>query len=210
MGGHIPFTDNYRDLGNEKGFQFEFVCERCGNGYRSEFVTNKRELGKGLLRGAGSLLGGRLAELSNAAETFDRSTNSPAKDKALEEAVEEISKEFHQCRGCGNWVCDPVCWNKEIGQCLNCSPSIAEELARAQASTQVEQMREKVKTVDYTADLDVTTRTKVTCPHCDAKVDGGKFCPACGQALAATTFCSNCGGSLKPGAKFCAECGQKT
>ena len=37
MAGFTPFTNNYRDLSDENGYQFEFVCDICGSGYRSEF-----------------------------------------------------------------------------------------------------------------------------------------------------------------------------
>ena len=33
----IEFTNNYQDLSTDRGFQWEFRCERCGNGYRSKF-----------------------------------------------------------------------------------------------------------------------------------------------------------------------------
>lgn len=33
----IPFTDDYQDRSSEYGYQFEFDCERCGNGYSSSF-----------------------------------------------------------------------------------------------------------------------------------------------------------------------------
>jgi len=39
MAGEIEFTTNYSDLSTDNGFQFEFRCERCGNGYRTEFDT---------------------------------------------------------------------------------------------------------------------------------------------------------------------------
>jgi double zinc ribbon protein len=211
MSSIIPFTDNYRDLSNERGYQFEFVCERCGNGYRSPFQTDKVAMGKGLLKGLGRLTGGKLAELGYASdEIVNRSTNSPAKDKALAAAVETIRDQFKQCRGCGNWVCTPVCWNHEVGQCLQCSPSVTDELSRAQAEAQVSQIREKVKDTDWTEDLDVTTRAIVQCPSCGASTEGGKFCGSCGASLNPVKHCTNCGGELKADAKFCAECGQKT
>lgn len=209
MGERVAFTDNIRDLSNHEGFQFEFVCERCGNGHRSAYVRDKKAMGRGLLRSAGSLLGGRAADLANAADNFqwDRGTNSPAKDAAMREAVQEVAGEFKQCRGCGDWVCIQVCWNHEIGQCLQCSPSVADELSRAQAAAQVEQMQEKAREVDWTKDLNMTQRAKVACPHCHASVDGGKFCPECGQALSSTRFCGDCGSKIEAGKKFCAECG---
>jgi hypothetical protein len=208
---NVAFTDNIRDLSNENGFQFEFVCERCGNGYRSEYDRNVTETGRGLLRAAGSLFGGRFSQLSGAAETlqYDRATNSPAKDKAMRSAVEAVKDEFKQCRGCGNWVCVQVCWNHEIGQCLVCSPSVAEEVSRAQAAAQVQQVWDKAKTVDWTEDIDIAERAKVTCPKCGAKIEGGKFCPDCGEKLTRVEFCTNCGTEMKEGTKFCGECGTK-
>jgi hypothetical protein len=194
------------------GYQFEFHCERCGNGYRSPFQPNRKEQGRGLLRAAGSIFGGRASELANAAEMwqYDRSTNSKGKDRALAVAVESVQDEFRQCRGCGDWVCVPVCWNDQVGQCLVCSPSVAEEVSRAQAAAQKDQIWEKAKTVDWTTDVDVTTRAVVTCPTCAAKVDGGKFCSSCGGKLATATFCGNCGSELRAGAMFCSECGTAT
>ena len=181
--GIIAFTDNVSDRSNEDGFQFEFYCERCGNGYRSPFVTNKMSMGRNLLRGAGQLFGGGVERLGYAADQLDRSTNSAAKDRALAAAVEAVRPEFRQCRGCGNWVCAQVCWNEEVGQCLVCSPSVVDEISKAQAAAQVEQIQEKARTVDWTKDLDIQNRAKVRCPSCSASVQGGKFCPECGERL---------------------------
>jgi hypothetical protein len=203
----VPFTDNIRDLSNEMGYQFEFVCERCGNGHRAPFVTDKIAKGKGLLRAAGSLTGGRLANLGYAADWIDRSTNSPAKDRALLQSMQTVEGQFRQCRGCGDWMCTAVCWNHEVGQCLTCSPSVADELSRAQAAAQVEQMHTQARDVDWTKDLDIQTRVQLQCPACQASLTGGKFCPECGHQLKAATECANCGTERAPGAKFCAECG---
>lgn len=211
MAGIVPFTDNFRDLSNYEGYQFEFVCERCGNGYRSPYVADAKEKGRGLLRSAGSLFGGKLQELSSAAETlnWDRGTNSKQKDKALAAAVDAVRDEFKQCRGCGNWVCVAVCWNHDIGQCLTCSPSVAEEISRAQAAAQVEQIQAAAREQDWTSSLDVAQRARLDCPSCGAKVDGGKFCPECGSSLAVEVTCEGCGTVQKAGAKFCSECGGK-
>ena len=37
MAEFIEFTDNYDDQSTDRGFQWEFHCQRCGNGYRSQF-----------------------------------------------------------------------------------------------------------------------------------------------------------------------------
>jgi hypothetical protein len=208
----VPFTDNVSDLSNYEGYQFEFRCERCGNGYRSAYQRDKLEMGRGVLRAVGSLFGGRAQDLSNAAGqwAYNRGTNSPAKDKALAEAVQEISPSFRQCRGCGDWMCADQCWNDEIGQCLRCSPSVAEEISRAQAEAQRRQIWDKAEQTDWTTGLDLATRAKLSCPSCGSKVDGGKFCSSCGSALALPTRCGGCGSSAnKAGAVFCADCGTR-
>jgi hypothetical protein len=208
----VPFTNNFHDLSNAEGYQFEFYCERCGNGYRSAFHRDKVEMGRGLLRSVGSLFGGVVEEVSRSAEQwrYDRATNSPAKDRALTAAVQEITPSFSQCRGCGDWMCKALCWNDEIGQCLRCSPIVAEEVARAQSAAQRDQIWQQAREQNWTADVDVATRAKLNCPSCGVKVDGGKFCSACGSPLAIPVACAGCGSKAnKPGAVFCSDCGSK-
>ena len=36
----LQSTRNYRDLSTETGFRFEFFCDRCGNGYQTEFQSS--------------------------------------------------------------------------------------------------------------------------------------------------------------------------
>jgi DNA-directed RNA polymerase subunit RPC12/RpoP len=107
-------------------------------------------------------------------------------------------------------MCAAQCWNEEIGQCLRCSPSVAEEISRAQAEAQRQQIWDKSREKDWTAELDLNTRAKVSCTSCGSKVDGGKFCSSCGSPLAVTTNCGGCGStSNKPGAVFCSDCGTR-
>jgi hypothetical protein len=205
---HYAFTDNVRDLSNNDGYQFEFYCERCGNGYRSPFVRDKAEIAQNVLRTVGNFFGGNAYRLGSLADYWDRGTNSAAKDKAMNEAVETVREEFRQCRGCGDWVCHQVCWNEQVGQCARCSPFVHEELSRAQAQAQIQQMQEQTRSVDWNQNLDVSTRTTVTCPHCSAKVDGGKFCSSCGQVFQQRQACPNCESTRNaPGAAFCSDCG---
>lgn len=49
MGEKIKFVRNYNDLSTDSGFQFEFFCDRCGTGYRSEFKASASSgLGKAM------------------------------------------------------------------------------------------------------------------------------------------------------------------
>ena len=43
--GMVGFTDNYQDRSTQEGYQFEFFCERCGNGYKSEFKASMLGMG---------------------------------------------------------------------------------------------------------------------------------------------------------------------
>ncbi|MCX6638013.1 MAG: zinc ribbon domain-containing protein, partial [Acidobacteria bacterium] len=36
----IRFTQNHEDLSTDRGYQFKFFCDRCGNGYLSSFQTS--------------------------------------------------------------------------------------------------------------------------------------------------------------------------
>lgn len=50
----IAFTRNYRDHGNDTGFQFEFFCDKCGNGFRSSFQASALGVGAKIAKGLGS------------------------------------------------------------------------------------------------------------------------------------------------------------
>ena len=46
------------------------------------------------------------------------------------------------------------------------------------------------------------------CPACGAQVKPGqKFCTQCGAALRVSGLCPACGAQVKPGQKFCTQCG---
>jgi hypothetical protein len=207
---HIEFTDNYEDLSTESGYQFKFNCEHCGNGYMSSWITSKSGMATGLLRGAGSLLGGILGSAANSADDLRDLVAGPAHDRALQEAVEEIRPLFVQCKRCGQWVCREVCWNNERGLCTECAPVTQRELGSMQARFTVEQAEEKLRQQDLTEGLNLTAKAVVVCPLCGVENEGGKFCQECGASLSPGVECPRCGTKLKPNAKFCPECGAKT
>jgi hypothetical protein len=205
----IEFTDNYEDLSTESGYQFKFNCERCGNGYMSDFKASKAGMATGLLRGAGSMLGGFLGSASNGADQLRDLVQGPAHDAALKDAVAEIRPLFLQCKRCGNWVCEEICWNKERGLCVDCAPMAQREISSLQAQITVEQAAEKLRTQDLTEGLNLKAEAVVICPSCGVENESGKFCSECGASLLPKTECPMCGTQYKAGSKFCPECGLK-
>jgi len=163
----------------------------------------------GLLRGAGSLLGGFLGSAADSADDLRDLVAGPAHDRALQQAVEEIRPLFVQCKRCGQWVCREICWNNERGLCAECAPITQRELGAIQARLTVEQAQDKLREQDLTEGLNLTAKAVVVCPVCGAENEGGKFCQECGASLAPKTECPRCGTKLKPNAKFCPECGNK-
>jgi len=208
MSDLVPFTDNFTDLSNTDGFQFEFRCERCGNGYRSAFRNDPRAAGQKLARGIGNLFGGSLGQFTSMADRLlDRGTNSPAKDQALRAATAEIAPHFHQCRACSDWVCGDVCWNAGVGQCVRCSPIATEELAQLQAEARRRQVQERLETVDLVGGVDLKSPAQPRCGACGAQSRGGKFCGECGSPLVVVATCGGCGSENPAGARFCSACG---
>jgi len=57
---NIPFTNNYVDLSSNRGFQFKFHCQKCGNGYLSTFQTNALSTVSTAAQVMSSLFGGLL------------------------------------------------------------------------------------------------------------------------------------------------------
>lgn len=206
--GLIQFTKNYDDLSTDKGYQFKFYCDKCGNGYLSSFQTSVLGAGSALLKGLGNWFSGA-ADVGDSAHQIQRAVGGPQHDAALKKAVEEAKPHFTQCSRCGKWVCPEQCWNAKRGLCEECAPDLEEEMAAAQASAQKDQVWEKMAKVDHTADLDMKGTAVARCPKCNAKTQGAKFCPECGVKLASKVTCAKCGTKADEGTKFCPECGQK-
>jgi len=218
MASMVPFTNNYSDRSTREGYQFEFNCMRCGNGYASSFQHSVTGFGGRLLKLGGDLLGGdvgqKASQLGWDAEWMRDGTRGSTRDKALAKAATEMTENFQQCHRCGQWVCKPVCWNEERGLCTTCAPKLGQEIAGMQAAAQVNQLNEKIQQVDWTKDVNYRDQGVARCPACNQEASG-KFCQHCGTALAAAPtatkrFCSNCGTQVSQGAVFCAECGTST
>lgn len=205
----IEFTGNYEDLSTDRGYQFKFYCERCHNGYMSSFKASKIGMAASAAQVAGSLFGGLFGRAASGAYEIQRAIGGPAHDAALREATEEIRPLFRQCTRCGQYACEPVCFNKTAGLCENCAPDMDEEIAAAQAEAAKMQAFEKAQSVDWMKGRDLSRVTGVACGACGAKVGNAKFCPECGTPTIQKKSCGSCGHEVEGSPRFCPECGQK-
>jgi hypothetical protein len=203
------FTRNYTDRSSDKGYQFEFFCDKCGTGVRSSFEANKVGMAAGLLRAASSLLGGALGGAAQSADYVKDALRGAGWDSAFKTAIEEAKPRFRQCTRCGKWVCPEVCWNDKRSLCKSCAPDLAEEGAALQARLDAEQLGQKLRAPEPAVEANSTSQAGAACPHCAAPVErGAKFCAACGKPLAVATTCGKCGTKFATAGKFCPECGE--
>ena len=203
MPAFTPFTENYSDLSDRNGYQFEFKCEICGTGYKSQYQRSTMGTAGGLLEGASSLIGGIFGNASNAADRAREFTDRGAHDQALQKASNEIMPLFKQCPRDHRWV-DETCWNEERGLCVNDAPKLAVEMEAERASVEMNQMRQAMagQTV-FKGDL--STRQTV-CANCGKPVGSEKFCANCGTPTGMNK-CAKCGADLAGSARFCGNCG---
>jgi ribosomal protein L32 len=213
MGERIEFVRNYSDLCTNKGFQFEFYCDRCGSGFRTRFKPSVSGTVTGLLDTAGSIFGGLFNSAANVGESLRSATWEKAHDDAFAEACNELKPDFIQCPRCQSWVCRKGCWNNKKGLCKECAPDLGVEMAAAQASKSVEEVWAHAAMAEEDKKLgkDVWREgIRATCPQCEAPLaNNAKFCPECGAKIKADTQCPSCGNKVTPGSKFCPECGDK-
>jgi hypothetical protein len=205
----IQFTRNHTDHSTDKGYQFEFFCDRCGNGFMTEFKASLTGFATSGLRAAGNIFGGLFGSAASGAYEIERAVQGPGHDQAFHQAIEEARPNFRQCPKCSNWVCTTVCWNQTRGLCYDCAPNVETELAAAQAQATVEQIKTKVAAQDMTAGIDLASEAAALCPSCGARTQGAKFCPECGKPLRPKNACPSCKTKVEPGAKFCPECGTR-
>jgi membrane protease subunit (stomatin/prohibitin family) len=208
----IPFVRNHSDLSTDRGFQFEFFCDRCGDGFRSSFQPSATGIAGEALETAGEIFGGLFGTASRIGDRVHSAAWEKAHDKAFARAVEEARPHFVRCPRCTQWVCRASCWNEERGLCKNCAPDVEVEMAAAQVEATIAQGRDAVAAGTYISEADkkrlTTQRLRATCPKCGAPLDApAKFCPECGAPVQADKFCTSCGQKIPATARFCPECG---
>jgi hypothetical protein len=93
--GLIQFTSNVTDHSNQQGYQFEFHCDKCGNGYMTSFQPSKVGMAGGFLRAASGFFGGgALGEMASAGDYLRDATRGQARDAAFAKAVAERPSPF--------------------------------------------------------------------------------------------------------------------
>ncbi len=206
MAGFTPFTDNYTDLSDENGYQFEFRCDICGSGYRSEFIRSNLGTVGNQLSGASSIVGGFFNNAANAADRVKDITDRGARDEALKKAANEIMPLFTRCPRSNNWV-DETCWNEARGLCVSCAPKLAAEMEAERAQVELTQMRQAMQ--QETVFSGDTSARQTVCTSCGKPVGSEKFCSNCGTPTGQNK-CAQCGAELPAGARFCGNCGART
>ena len=191
---------NYRDVSTPSGdvgagFQFEFVCESCGDTWKSPFKPYRAGQAAGLLRRFGylfnefykiSALTDLIYKAGRASGTTVEATGSKAKVAALEEAQALAAQRYDKCVSCHTMVCGN-CYNESSRMCLKCEARDDGHAARAGGNA---------------------ATAAVVCPNCQTESQGGRFCHECGFDMASThKSCPGCGATMARQARFCTDCG---
>src|SRR5205814_7658797 len=82
----IQFTRNHTDHSTDRGYQFEFFCDRCGNGFTSAIETSTAGLAGSALRTMSNLFGGVLGSVGNSSYEIERAVQGPGHDRAFRSA----------------------------------------------------------------------------------------------------------------------------
>jgi hypothetical protein len=219
----IQFVQNYEDLSTDHGYQFKFHCDKCGNGFMTEFQASAIGMAESALKVAGSVFGGFFNAAGNSAYEIQRAIGGKAHDSALEHAVSEGRQHFHQCTRCGKWVCPDVCWNGDANMCDGCAPKFQQELASAHAHAKADaarqQLYEKAQATNLVSNIEMNADAVVRgpgavagaanmCTGCGTALGDGRFCPQCGAERHAMG-CPGCKAIVPKGSRFCASCGTR-
>lgn len=203
----IQFSDNHTDLSTDSGFQFEFYCEHCRDGWRSPFDRYAAGTAEGLLGAAEGIFGGIFGTARNAIGHVRNAGWSKARDKAFRDAVGAAREHFHRCPRCADHFC-ASCWNEDEGTCTVCVPRLDAELAAIRSEAKISKAREVAFNAAVVSEADLEARV-VSCRDCGSPVGRGKFCPECGTPVSLTRSCGDCSAEIPASAKFCPECGAK-
>ena len=78
----ITFVSNFDDMSTDRGYQFRFKCDKCGNGFMTQYKASTLGMAQSLLNVAGSLFGG-IGSAGNAAYEVQRAVGGKAHEPCL-------------------------------------------------------------------------------------------------------------------------------
>ena len=225
----IQFVQNYQDLSTDRGFQFKFHCDKCGNGYMTRFQTSTFGVAEAALGIASNLFGG----ISTRRTTPSTRSSAPWREGARRRARGGRSRKGRptstNAAGARAGSAQKSAGTFDAGLCDGCAPKFQQEMAAAHAQAKVNaarvQLNEAANKVDYAAGVNLSAnavmrappnapaaQSGVGAPHCTgcgtALAEGVKFCPQCGVPRTAPG-CPGCGAAIQAATKFCGQCGTK-
>ena len=189
---------NFRDISPQPtdiraGFQFEFVCDSCGESWRSPFKPYRAGQATGVFRRIAGVFGefykigaitDVMGKVQRASGTSIDQSSRGARQAALEEAQTLAEDRYHRCPSCKTTVCDN-CWNEGEQLCIRCLKTTADSHGSGASSA-----------------------SALVCPNCQTPSQGGRFCHDCGFDMASThKSCPSCGATMNRSARFCTDCG---
>ncbi len=192
------FVHNVEDLSDDGGFKFRFKCDRCGDGFESQYIASKTNVLKtamDVFQIFNPLAGG----VGRASATIGRGLEGKERDAAYERAGHEAMVFFKKCATCGHWVCPDNCWNDKRGMCDACAPEASQDATKEANRLEREQA---VKSA-----ANGGPAPAINCPVCGVQSHGGKFCSSCGAPMQAHRLCASCQATMEASAKFCGNCG---
>ena len=191
---------NYRDISTNPGdvgagFQFEFICECCGETWKTPFQPYRAGQAAGIFRRFGyifnefakiSVVSDLIFKAGRATGTSVEVSGSKAKVGALEEALLIAGPRYNRCGNCRSTVCGN-CFNESDHLCIKC---------------------ERTAGVGHDASNGSSAGATTVCPNCQTPSQGGRFCHECGFDMASThKSCPSCSATMSRQARFCTDCG---
>lgn len=158
----MAFTKKITDLSSDKGYQFEFHCDKCDKGVRTGLITSSMDISTGLLGAASSLFGG----FSAAGENLKKKIGGEHNEHAFAAAINEIKPKFTE-RG-GLWLC--------------------KDCAAAPAQTSACACGAPLTGSKFCGACGKPAAIAAPCSKCKAEIPAAaKFCPECGTPAPSAT-----------------------
>ncbi len=105
------FVKRYQDLSSERGYQFKFFCDHCGQACVTLFEPCQVEMGDGAW----------FSSRKRRRSAFNYPAfGSSEHHRALQKARNQGKDRFHLCGRCSTWVCAD-CWNSSVKLCKGCA-----------------------------------------------------------------------------------------